>query len=106
MNSANLPLPDYSIKGFFIVDFMRNSYLEKEIEVVDNHPNSYPNLTDVQLKILEIIKGNPSISVPELNRKIDDITIDGIKWNIKQLKSKNILKREGNTRKGYWKINK
>ena len=38
-------------------------------------------------------------------RKLN-ITRDGVKYNMNKLKEKNVIKREGSTKNGYWKIQK
>lgn len=61
------------------------------------------NLTDTQMKILELIKEKQYITRNELAEKIG-ITPDGIKYNLDILRKKEIIKREGSTKKGNWKI--
>ena len=75
----------------------------------NNYPNNYPNnyynqLNKIQIKILEIIKDNPTISVRRISEIIDEIKYDAIRWNIAELKKKDILQRNGTTRKGIWTI--
>ncbi len=61
------------------------------------------NLTDTQMKILELIKQNQYITRNELAENIG-MTSDGIKYNLNLLRKKEIIKREGSTKKGSWKI--
>ncbi len=61
------------------------------------------NLTDTQMKILELMKENQYITRNELAEKIG-ITPDGIKYHLDLLRKKEIIKREGSTKKGCWKI--
>ena len=75
----------------------------------NNYPNSYPNnytnqLSQIQMKILEIIQENPTISVKQISEIIDEIKYDAVRWNIAELKKKQILERKGTTRKGTWAI--
>ncbi|MBO4816290.1 MAG: winged helix-turn-helix transcriptional regulator [Clostridia bacterium] len=75
----------------------------------NNYPNSYPNnypnqLSQIQMKILEIIQENPTISVKQISEIIDEIKYDAVRWNIAELKKKQILERKGTTRKGTWTI--
>lgn len=69
-----------------------------------NYTNNYPNNT--QLKIIDIIKDNPTITAKELAEKIKNISLAGIKWNLKKMKDNGIIAREGTARKGKWIINK
>ena len=54
-------------------------------------------------KILELIQVNPEISQSELAEKCG-ISMDGIKWQIKQLKEKGIIHRIGADKGGHWEI--
>ena len=64
---------------------------------------TYSMLNETQLGIIRLIKDNPSITQKEIAKKLD-ITRDDIKYNINVLKEMNIIKREGSTKKGTWKI--
>jgi len=55
-------------------------------------------------KILELIKSNPKITRKELAQKIEDITEDGIKYNISKLKKEGRIKRIGSDKGGHWEI--
>lgn len=61
------------------------------------------NLNDNQLKIIELIKENPKMTRKELAKKIN-ITDDGIKYNLKKLTEKGIIKRIGAKNGGYWLV--
>ena len=54
-------------------------------------------------KIIELMKNYPEITQKELAEQCG-ITADGIKWQIKQLKKKNIITRIGSDKSGYWQI--
>ena len=54
-------------------------------------------------KILEAIRKNPSITRKEL-ASITGISENGIKFHISSLKQKNVLKRVGPDKGGYWKV--
>ncbi len=70
-----------------------------------NYTNNYPNkINNTQLKIIEIIKGNPTITAKELTESIPNITLAGVKWNLKKMKDNGIIIREGTARKGKWII--
>lgn len=58
---------------------------------------------DITQKILEEIKKNPSISRDELAEKCG-LTSDGIKYNIRKLREKGIIKRIGPDKGGHWEI--
>lgn len=77
--------------------------------VAQEPPNNCPRtaqepLTEIQLKILELIKENNRITQLELAGYIK-VSRDVIKRNIATLKKYNIVIREGSTKRGIWKIN-
>jgi response regulator of citrate/malate metabolism len=55
-------------------------------------------------KILEIIKINPNYSRTQIAESIGNITADGVKYQLEQLKSKGRIKRIGGDKGGYWEI--
>ena len=61
-------------------------------------------LTDSQQEILKVIKDNPAISASGIVVKIGGITLDGVKYNLKALQQKGILKRVGPKFGGHWEI--
>jgi ATP-dependent DNA helicase RecG len=58
----------------------------------------------VQLKILEILTKIPNATRQQIAGKIENITEDGVKYNLKILKNKKIIKREGGRKFGKWLI--
>lgn len=84
-------------------------YMRKNKNYSKDYPNSYPNnypneLTKIQVKILEIIKLNPTISVKQISELVNEIKYDAVRWNIAEMKKKKIIERKGTTRKGTWII--
>jgi len=61
------------------------------------------NQETTQEKIINLIKKNPAITQAEM-AEILDLTRDGISYNIKILKEKGIIDRDGSTKNGIWKI--
>lgn len=56
-----------------------------------------------QLMVIELIKNNPKITIEEMSKKLN-ITIDGIKYNLRKLKNNGIIERVGPDNGGYWEI--
>jgi ATP-dependent DNA helicase RecG len=54
-------------------------------------------------KILDQIKANPYISRQEL-AELCGLTSDGIKYNIRKLREKGIIKRIGPDKGGHWEV--
>ena len=61
-------------------------------------------LTEAQHEILKIIESFPSVSASELVVKVGNITLDGVKYNLKALQQKGILKRVGPKFGGHWEV--
>lgn len=98
----------------FLPNFLRiNFYFDKEVlEYLGQNPQettqettqeNYTMLNETQIGIIKLIKDNPAITQKEIAKALD-ITRDGIKYNMNVLKGMNIIKREGSTKKGIWKI--
>lgn len=60
-------------------------------------------LNNNQLQIIKFIKENPKITRKELSEKMN-ITVDGVKYNLKKLVDSNILERVGPNNGGYWNL--
>ena len=56
-----------------------------------------------RVKIIELIKENPSITIPEIASETG-LTVKGIEWNLKKLKEDGKLKRIGPDKGGYWAV--
>jgi len=54
-------------------------------------------------KILDFIKENEYITIPELSHKIG-VAERTIERNLKDLQNKNLLKRVGSAKGGYWEV--
>lgn len=54
-------------------------------------------------KIVKAIVQNPSITANELSEMLG-ITVKGVEWQLKQLKSQGVIRRVGADRGGYWEI--
>lgn len=53
--------------------------------------------------ILELIRENPNITISQLMKKTN-LLEPGVKKNIKKLKDKNLIRRIGSTKDGYWEV--
>ena len=61
------------------------------------------DINNNQKKILELISKNKKISQEEIAKNLG-MTIDGVKYNMKELRKKGIIKRVGRKNDGYWQI--
>ena len=64
----------------------------------------FRNLNSVQDEIINYLQKNPYATVKEVQMQFKSMTIDGIQYHIKRLKSMGLLKRIGPDKGGYWQI--
>jgi len=62
-------------------------------------------INEVQTKIITVIRENPSVTIPELAKKVG-IANRNVEKNLKFLKENGIIVREGAKKKGKWIVNK
>ena len=60
-------------------------------------------LTPTEKKIISNIQENPYITQEELGENVG-LSVDGVRYVIRQLKAKGVLRREGSNRHGMWQI--
>ena len=60
--------------------------------------------TRKQGEILSYLKEHPMAGREEIAKKIKDITESGVKYNLKVLREKGLLKRIGPAKGGYWEV--
>ena len=58
----------------------------------------------IQDEILNCLQKNPYATVKEVQMQFKSMTIDGIHYHIKRLKSMGLLKRIGPDKGGYWQV--
>ncbi len=61
-------------------------------------------ITSVQKLILDYIQQNPKSSRTEITAKLGSITEDGVKYNLKVLQQKGLLRRVGPDFGGHWEV--
>ena len=80
-----------------VSDTISNKMSNKEFERVGN------NIAETTQKIIELVRNYPEITTEELAEKCG-VTKDGIKWQLKKLKSQSIIRRVGPDKGGHWEI--
>ena len=60
--------------------------------------------SSIQDEIINYLQKNPYATVKEVQMQFKSMTIDGIQYHIKRLKSMGLLKRIGPDKGGYWQI--
>lgn len=84
------------------IDFMLKT-IDDLLEKTTQKTTQKMSFNDNQIKIIELIKENPKITRKELAKKIN-ITDDGVKYNLKKLAEKGIIKRIGAKNGGHWLV--
>ena len=82
------------ISDFFLATFERKNTVTETREKTRGKTRE---------KIINIITENPKITSKELSEKTG-ITIKGIEWQLKKLKSENIIVRIGSDKGGHWEV--
>lgn len=91
---------DFSlITAFRVVENVSQKYFEEGFggDTSKKHPRK------TQERILAAIKAKPEITQKELAQSIG-ITLDGIKYHIKNMTKQGVIKHEGSTKAGKWVI--
>lgn len=116
MREAGLKEPVFEMDAFFRVTFYRDPRYSLKAERIQKAGESKEKSTEKGLgeklgeklgenqnRILEIITKNKFVTIPELSRMLG-ISTTAVENNLAKLKVKNILKRIGPDKGGYWEI--
>lgn len=94
-------LPEfYSDQQYFTVTLGNKNYGKRKT----NQKTILETISNTENRILLLIRENPKISIDAISKKLGNITKSGVKYNLKKLKNKSIIKRIGADKGGYWKI--
>ncbi len=111
----NTPIPEIEIKSSGVMIKCNPSKIYTQLLNEMNTKNSNSNFannftdnftnrfTDVEIKILETIKNEPTISQAKLSERIG-VSKRTITNNMNNLQKRQIIERVGNNKSGYWKI--
>jgi ATP-dependent DNA helicase RecG len=76
-------------------------------EVAETTPKTTPKTTGKTTgkaaMLLDLIKGDPNITVPQMADSIG-LTSDGVQYHLKELQKKGVLKRVGGRKQGHWEV--
>ena len=61
-------------------------------------------LTAQQRAILDYLSEHPSASRKEITENVENITEDGVKYNLNRLQQTGLIRRVGPDKGGYWEI--
>ena len=99
MQESGLPEP---VMQDFHGDFRITLYWKRELPKTTQ--KTAQKISEMELKILEVIKENSGFSRNEIAEAIGNITPDGIKYHLSSLQKKRLLKRVGGRKEGYWEV--
>ena len=105
-NSYGNDTPEYDVKSKeFIIMF--KSLGGNPTQVPTQAPTQVKNIStqmgDLDNKILEAIQANSSLSQKEISEQLG-VNLNTVKYHVNKLKKANIIKHEGTSQKGNWKI--
>ncbi len=111
MVAAGLREPTFDLDGFFRAIFHRSpEFAMKEGTLGTEQTEKKPGVTTTQIatqktiqKIVALILQKPEITRQELAMKLG-ITDSGIKYHLKKMQDKSLLRRVGPDKGGYWEV--
>ena len=103
------PYPEWSaLFGEFATTYRprvdNNASLGVQISTPETTPENSATTPETSTdRILRKIKKSPTITVSELSNRTG-LSIDGVKWNLRKLKSLGIIRGVGYTKGGHWEV--
>lgn len=99
------PRPEYTVYPEDIMVMFKAKEMPKTVPVADGddvekRPETTEKTTE---KIINCIENNPQITTAELS-KYCNLTVDGINWQLRQMKQKGLIRRVGPDKGGHWEI--
>jgi divergent AAA domain protein len=61
-------------------------------------------ISSIQEQIVLLMKSNSSITAEQIANEIKEISADGVRYHIRNLKAHGVIKREGSTKSGKWVV--
>lgn len=111
MQESGLPEPvmqdfhgDFRITLYWKRELPKTTQKTTQKTVQKTAQKTTQKISEMELKILEVIKENSGFSRNEIAEAIGNITPDGIKYHLSSLQKKRLLKRVGGRKEGYWKV--
>lgn len=94
----------FSDQQYFVVTLINKNY-RAEKTTPETTPETTPkDVTKNEQRILTLIRSTPNITGQEITGKLGDITIDGVKYNLRRLKEKGLIRRVGSNKNGFWEV--
>lgn len=95
-----------------ISDQKRPKSDQKDSDTTQKLPRNHPEttqkqiqeITPVQKEIIDFLLHHPYAGRKEISSHLDSLSEDGVKYNLKVLQQKGVIKRIGPNNGGYWKV--
>lgn len=103
MKEDNLSEPVFRKDGFFTVILQRPEISSEETTQESSEKSSEKGSEKSRVKILEIVKNKPEITIPEIS-EIIGITDRNVEKQLAKLKGEGKIQRVGSDKSGLWII--
>ncbi len=108
MRDADLPEPVFQKKGIFTVILKRSVPISgqntRKSTRKTAQKTTQKSTRKTEYRIIEILVLNPQASRTEIAELLGDITEDGVKYQLNNLKKQGKIERVGPDKGGFWKI--
>lgn len=96
---AGLKEPEFEIDGFFRAVFRRSP----EFSLKPTQKTTQSTTQKTAQKILEAIRSNPEVTREQL-AKVVRISADGVKYHLRQMQRRGLIRRVGPDKGGHWDV--
>ena len=85
-----------------VMPFIEEDRRRAGVVTTDQKTDQKTQLTDLQQKILDFLRTNPTATRNTLTQMLQGYSAGGIKYAVARLQEMNLLKRVGGRKDGYW----
>lgn len=104
MADAGLPEPEFDPNGFFTALFRRSPEFALKQPLPETAQKTAQNATQkTAQKIIVLIEQKPDVTRLELAKAIG-ITDSGVKYHLKKIQEKGLIRRVGPDKGGHWEV--
>ncbi len=94
----------FSDQQYFTIILINKNYRKVKTTPETTPETTLETTTKTEERILLVIRSTPNITGKGISNSLGDITLDGVKYNLKRLKEKGIIRRVGSNKSGYWEV--
>lgn len=103
MNTAGLPLPEFSTEGMFTISLIRPGKASEKTKEKTGEKTREKVVEESAEEIIRLMIDNPKITAKEIQNRTG-LSKNGVEWNINKLKKEGRIERIGPDKGGYWKV--